>query len=1004
MNGRKSGAWGIASSLSCSPQSYLDVFLSVVAEMFDSFTVLFTKNFVWSSAGFDEWQYDSLDEACLILVAEDGKLYGVNRQRPPVVSFAKITGMPDVEDSLALYANYSRDVLGWRKDFEANMQQRYLDYLLTTEESKDSTLQSKDKKSDSCERANDDSDVETVPAEKHGKKRKNEMQTDSTLKPVTLPDQENLRHPRSKSSQLSSDNSANIQQTEQTSAFLSTKSKMLEDPKTAHESPGCADINEVLPPKRIKKSKMRREGDKEILQEDSSPLANTHSVRDTDRKKPQGQSTMVEKIDNSNEPQSDFHESRTAGDVHPLKSHKSIKKSKLPKSDGKQILLSEPSVLVQEKKIVSKKKRKYPFASISKVPSKTLKVEVHVKQQKSSAADMKDCKEEKKKKKRDVSEVKADTRHLRDKKILQESTSAENKSVSLVSKKINQPQKVSVDVGQTLDKERTQQEEERSANKKSLTETGDDKQPDTNEEEENIQSSCEESVLMYGPHHAKPNVDVVSNGQKSPVSLAAGTQPRYTKAKAKLPKKLSHQNRIRRTVLTRSKGPVKCLRSSGPAENIFQHSQKKTQKCVIPVKVKTESRDNVNADTQFTQQKQKGPNVYRSKKMQGNDNVTDDKPSLKVPARWKQIKKSGEYVKLHTVDEINRLETSKGYQTRTKTLKQPVGQTNSASKAMDKDIHSTEITPPITTQKKSVRSSRRQNSDLLSTVKVEVPDSEVCKKRSQSEERKKPEAKAAPKKELLKVKLVVIKSEAKSASKEWAVDSTGADSKRHTQHSTIEAKRKSERKPKVKSPESSTKAEQAPSHSNNQPTKKEVKQKVKVDDKEVSKETSVEEQYRDTFKGGDKKFQCDKCTRRFSHKKTLVDHVANIHNNVIRFRCSKCGKGFFASSPFKAHEARCLGLKNYACGICHQKFFTTSDLTLHVKSNHSEERLQCRHCDKTFQTKETLRVHLNNIQMDKKYTCQRCTGEVRVFAQYQGLYKHYVKNHQDNMDELKKYY
>ena len=74
----------------------------------------------------------------------------------------------------------------------------------------------------------------------------------------------------------------------------------------------------------------------------------------------------------------------------------------------------------------------------------------------------------------------------------------------------------------------------------------------------------------------------------------------------------------------------------------------------------------------------------------------------------------------------------------------------------------------------------------------------------------------------------------------------------------------------------------------------------------------------------EKKFNCDDCNQSFSYRRSLINHVLQVHKNMKKIQCANCTKCFFNISNLKKHF-----------------------LAIHEKV----ERINCSVCPKTFSKK-----------------------------------------------------
>lgn len=951
MNGRKSGAWRIVSGVQQSPMSHLDVFLSVVAEMFNSFTVLLTKNFVWSSTDLFEWGYDMLDEACLILVAEQGKIYGVNRMRAPVVSFAEIRGMPDVEHSLHLYANLSRDVSGWRKNWEQKMQERYLDFLLTSNEDIKDYKEMLDQ-DDSSQFRGEIPQVPDLPEEQVAARHYSVREANFADRETITKSTEVIGSKRKHSSQTPASSAAsltNVQKRTKTSELIDDVTKKGDANQKNHEA----------------------EFHTASKQEEVTAAAKPCTKIQSDIKDTEPECTMAAVPSKTSEVAANkFPLQEASQKVSPKSSQRRCRRS-----------IARRSILTRSAGPVRQLRSRGP------VDNDLLKG---------------------RKQKRNMDPLKAGKHSSAPKKVQDQDRPTDSKMSTIKVPNGWQQDPLTGQFVKMYDAAiayrylRSRRVSKLEAAKHKNTDSIASQAKPIVQINTTEQSAPKNSALSVPP---KPNnLDLGAkrpkeSGVKRKVALIPETN---------VPASDTENASNTGSDETRSKQSVKKTKSDRGEQKNSAHSvpdlQNNTgsdakrcktggQKTKADGPVPAQSADSVPESS-----KNMASGVKRSKRSMKNNDVTEQQNVQGLKDSSADVK----HKELHLREQTNSAAASHFMKAREVRPSKRQKSGHVASN-LDKDHVTANIQKKAQTEESATsgemkrtdrKAKRHKDVRLLKQDEKMVRSEDVATARN------------------LRMKIIAIKSENSDTTGEsqWVVqeDSRG----------TAKKKKLGRRKhlDEIDEPDKENVGKRSKQHD-----KETVSTAVKVEAKQVSAKAepqdqdkpsnsedvsmTVGKQYKETFKKTEKVFKCDQCSKAFSHKKTLVHHVQNIHNKVVRFNCNKCGKGFYAKSPCDAHEARCLNEKKFACGLCHQKFYTASDVTQHVKNSHSEgEKLKCLHCEKTFQTKETLRVHLMNLQRDRKYICKLCKEETRVFAQYQGLYKHYKKHHPENLADLKTYY
>ncbi|XP_071527353.1 uncharacterized protein [Panulirus ornatus] len=160
----------------------------------------------------------------------------------------------------------------------------------------------------------------------------------------------------------------------------------------------------------------------------------------------------------------------------------------------------------------------------------------------------------------------------------------------------------------------------------------------------------------------------------------------------------------------------------------------------------------------------------------------------------------------------------------------------------------------------------------------------------------------------------------------------------------------------------------------------------------------------------DKKFECEKCGKLFSHMINLEKHRqmhsvkfhkydepeeyfankshSHLHEQSnIKFRCLECGKVFTLKSSLKTHFlAAHSGVKKFACKECGKAFSLNSYLNAHMVVHTGKKKFSCNDCGKLFTQKGSLNTHLLlHKDNGKRYECKECG---KVFNRNSNLTRH----------------
>jgi len=85
------------------------------------------------------------------------------------------------------------------------------------------------------------------------------------------------------------------------------------------------------------------------------------------------------------------------------------------------------------------------------------------------------------------------------------------------------------------------------------------------------------------------------------------------------------------------------------------------------------------------------------------------------------------------------------------------------------------------------------------------------------------------------------------------------------------------------------------------------------------------------------RYSCTQCQYTFVTKSGLNSHIRHIHENVPRYKCEQCGKGYSDRSNYVDHIATHSGVKLNMCSICQKQFTFRRSLKTHVIHFHSND-------------------------------------------------------------------
>jgi|SRR5579863_1942861 len=114
----------------------------------------------------------------------------------------------------------------------------------------------------------------------------------------------------------------------------------------------------------------------------------------------------------------------------------------------------------------------------------------------------------------------------------------------------------------------------------------------------------------------------------------------------------------------------------------------------------------------------------------------------------------------------------------------------------------------------------------------------------------------------------------------------------------------------------------------------------------------------------EKLFVCSTCNKKFSIKAGLTEHK-KIHEKSQFYTCNTCGAILTSYGSFKTHKRDHSEKKSYACDLCPEQFTQKNLLTNHLMRHKGERPYECDVCDMKFVTKGHLTTH-NKSQTHKR--------------------------------------
>uniref|UniRef100_A0A182IKX6 Uncharacterized protein n=1 Tax=Anopheles atroparvus TaxID=41427 RepID=A0A182IKX6_ANOAO len=124
-------------------------------------------------------------------------------------------------------------------------------------------------------------------------------------------------------------------------------------------------------------------------------------------------------------------------------------------------------------------------------------------------------------------------------------------------------------------------------------------------------------------------------------------------------------------------------------------------------------------------------------------------------------------------------------------------------------------------------------------------------------------------------------------------------------------------------------------------------------------------------------FKCDRCDKAYRYKRSLVEHVMHVHEN-LRVRCEICSKQFCSRDVLRVHKKLHVNSdQQYRCETCGRCFKQLMYLRKHRSVHDGEPQFQCDHCGKAFRLKQQLQQHIRVHTGEKPFECPLCSKRFR---------------------------
>lgn len=130
---------------------------------------------------------------------------------------------------------------------------------------------------------------------------------------------------------------------------------------------------------------------------------------------------------------------------------------------------------------------------------------------------------------------------------------------------------------------------------------------------------------------------------------------------------------------------------------------------------------------------------------------------------------------------------------------------------------------------------------------------------------------------------------------------------------------------------------------------------------------------------------CPKCSRRYSTRAMIREHLRNSCGRNPQHECDICHKFFFSTSTLNCHRTIHTGVLPHKCSYCDKRFRTRGQVTVHHRTHTGERPFVCEICSQSFTHRETLISHLSRHIGMKRYKCYGCNKQ---FSCISGLSMH----------------
>ena len=125
-----------------------------------------------------------------------------------------------------------------------------------------------------------------------------------------------------------------------------------------------------------------------------------------------------------------------------------------------------------------------------------------------------------------------------------------------------------------------------------------------------------------------------------------------------------------------------------------------------------------------------------------------------------------------------------------------------------------------------------------------------------------------------------------------------------------------------------------------------------------------------------KKYQCSKCGKKFTKKRSRDRHFQEKHSDKEQIKCPDCERIFSRKQHLDIHRTNAHGdfeQKEHHCCICRKTFKQKENMVRHKKQVHSGNKYNCKECPASFARKEKLDIHCLEGKHHIRFYCKSCS-------------------------------